>query len=74
MTIKEIPSLREILSTRSREFPHKVKLTNLEIDRKEINDWCMLNCIYLYKNYSYNPKSWEFSDDRDATLFILKWL
>jgi hypothetical protein len=70
-----IATVQEILATRARAiFPYrinfdKINYTTLPLMKK----WCEDNCKSLWRCESYHALYFQFEDDYDATMFMLKW-
>ena len=70
-----IASVQEILATRARAtFPYRINFeklgyTNLDPMKK----WCEENCQGLWRNEQYYAIYWQFEDEKDATMFMLRW-
>lgn len=69
----KIGSLNELLASRARaSFRYRVDFDS-RVDVNEINAWCEKNCRGLWrKNYTY-AVYYQFEDDYDATMFMLRW-
>lgn len=71
-------SIEQILATRARtSFSYKITfeqvlLTNIP----QMEDWCREYCQDLWRNHTFYMiygLCWQFSDEKDATMFMLRW-
>ena len=68
-------SIREILATRARAtFSHRI---NFETVGYEVVDkmksWCEENCQGLWRSETHYALYWQFEQERDAMMFMLRW-
>jgi len=68
-------SMNEILATRSRAtFNHRI---NFEVvgyqSLPKMKQWCEENCQGLWRCESLHALYFQFENDRDATMFMLRW-
>jgi len=70
-----ITTLNEILATRARAtFSHRINFDNIRQGNvKPMNEWCETNCLGLWRSETYHALYWQFDDERDATMFMLRW-
>jgi hypothetical protein len=70
-----IATLGEILTSRVRmEFRYRVNFEQASM--KNIDDmtsWCKENCKDLWRVNNNYSTYFQFSDDSDATMFMLRW-
>ena len=75
MVKNKVATLNEILATRARAmFPYRINFNKVghgNID--SMTEWCENNCKGLWRQETYHALYWQFSDDYDATMFMLKW-
>ena len=70
-----LPSIREVLATRARAtFNYRINfdliaLANLDTMRT----WCHEKCTGLWRCESTHALYFQFEDDYDATMFMLRW-
>ena len=71
----KVGSLNEILSSRSRAtFSHRVNFDTVGfMTLNKMKQWCEDNCNGLWRAESSYALYWQFEDDYDATMFMLKW-
>lgn len=72
----KVGSMNEILGTRVKiKYPHRVDfntgLTNGKID--DIKKWCDDNCKGIWNLHTAWACYIQFTDERDALLFALRW-
>lgn len=74
MSLK-IATLNDILATRSKMvWAHRINFESLAIaDVEEMKTWCEKNCSDLWRCEQYYALYFQFSDDKDATMFMLKY-
>jgi hypothetical protein len=67
--------LREILATRSRAtFAHRINFDKVGYDTlPKMKEWCESNCTGLWRNEQVHAIYFQFEDDYDATMFMLRW-
>lgn len=68
-------NLREILATRARAtFPHRINFDKVGYDTlPKMKEWCEANCKGLWRNEQVHAIYFQFEDDYDATMFMLRW-
>ena len=71
----KVGSLSEILSSRSRAtFSHRVNFDTVGfMTLNKMKQWCEDNCNGLWRAQSSYALYWQFEDDQDALMFMLKW-
>ena len=71
----KIGSLNEILATRVRTvYPYRVNFDNITRNQiEEMATWCINNCKDLWREEHYHALYFQFEDDYDATMFMLRW-
>jgi len=75
MAKTKVGSLNDILSTRSRAtFPYRVNFDAMKRTQiEEMAVWCINNCKGLWREEHYHAFYFQFEDDFDATMFMLKF-
>jgi len=75
MSKTEISTLGELLATRSRTvFPYQINFNSLGYTTlSEMKAWCETTCKGIWRCESTHALYFQFSDDYDATMFILRW-
>ena len=75
MAKTKIASLNELLATRARAvFPYRVnfdQITHAQIEEMAV--WCINNCRGLWREEHYHALYFQFTDERDAMMFMLKF-
>jgi hypothetical protein len=68
-------TLNEILATRSRAiFPYRINFQSVGYETlPAMKQWCENNCKGIWRNEQVHAIYFQFSDDYDATMFMLKW-
>jgi hypothetical protein len=71
----KIASINQILGTRARAmFRHRINFGSLpQATVEQMNDWCKQNCTGLWHSHHIYSLYWQFEDEKDATMFMLKW-
>jgi hypothetical protein len=71
----KVASVNEILATRARAtFSYRINFDNIKIGNvKPMNEWCESNCRGLWRSETYHALYWQFEDEQDATMFMLRW-
>lgn len=67
--------LREILATRARAtFSHRINFDTIGYDSMDLmRQWCNDNCTGLWRLEHVHALYFQFENDRDAMLFMLRW-
>lgn len=67
--------LKQILATRSRAtFSHRINFQTvgyLNID--QMKWWCEENCKGLWRCETHHALYWQFEDEKEAMMFMLRW-
>ena len=65
----------EILATRARNvFSHRINFDYVGLENKhEMNQWCEQNCRGIWRSETYFALYWQFTDEQDAMMFMLRW-
>ena len=71
----ETADIRKILATRARtKFAHRVDFKDLQQSRvDEMTQWCEKNCQGLWNSHNRFAHYFQFDNERDAMLFMLKY-
>jgi hypothetical protein len=71
----KIASVQEVLATRARAiFPHRINFQTIGCETlPEMKQWCEINCKGIWRNEQVHAIYFQFSDDYDATMFMLRW-
>jgi len=71
----KIASVQEVLATRARAiFPHRINFQTIRYETlPEMKQWCETNCKGIWRNEQVHAIYFQFSDDYDATMFMLRW-
>jgi hypothetical protein len=75
MAKTKVGSLNELLATRARAvFPYRVNFNNITRNQiEEMASWCINNCQGLWREEHYHALYFQFEDDYDAMMFMLKF-
>ena len=75
MAKTKIGTLNEILGTRSRAvFPHRINFEVVNYNNlSKMKQWCDDNCKGIWNCEHFHALYFQFSDDYDATMFMLRW-
>jgi len=75
MAKTKVASLNELLATRARAvFPYRVNFNQITIAQvEEMAVWCINNCQGLWREEHYHALYFQFEDDYDAMMFMLKF-
>jgi hypothetical protein len=68
-------TLNEILATRARTiFPYRINFQTVGYETlPAMKQWCEINCKDIWRTEQVHAIYFQFSDDYDATMFMLKW-
>jgi len=71
----KVGSVNEILATRSRAtFSHRINFQTLGyVTLPKMKEWCDENCLGLWRCQDIHALYFQFENERDATMFMLKW-
>lgn len=71
----KVSTLGELLATRARAvFPYRINFNKVDYSNLEsMRHWCNKNCKSLWRCESYHALYFQFEDDYDATMFMLRW-
>jgi hypothetical protein len=75
MAGNKIATLDAILVTRAKiKFPYRINFDNITHNQiEEMAVWCINNCTDLWREEHYHALYFQFADERDAMMFMLKW-
>jgi hypothetical protein len=75
MAKTKIGTIHEILSTRARAtFPYRVNFSEIKLAQvEEMAVWCINNCKGLWREEHHHALYFQFEDDYDAMMFMLKF-
>ncbi len=75
MAKTEIATLGELLATRARAmFPYRINFEQVGYETLPLmKAWCESNCKGIWRNEQVHAIYFQFSDDYDATMFMLRW-
>lgn len=70
-----IASVQEILATRARAiFPYRINFDKLGYENLDhMKNWCEQNCQSLWRCEHTYALYWQFENEKDATMFMLRW-
>jgi hypothetical protein len=70
-----VASVNEILATRARAtFSHRINFDNIQLANiDKMKAWCEDNCNDLWRSETYHALYFQFAEERDATMFMLRW-
>ena len=68
-------SLDEVLLTRAREiWTHRINFNQVGLENIHLmNQWCEQNCRGIWRAETQFALYWQFTDEYDATMFMLRW-
>ena len=71
----KVATLGELLATRARTvYPYRVNFNNISRNQiEEMSVWCINNCKEIWREEHYHALYFQFTDERDATMFMLKF-
>jgi hypothetical protein len=71
----KIANINEILATRARAtFSHRVNFDHVGYQMlPKMKQWCEDNCNDIWRAEHVHALYFQFADDRDATMFMLRW-
>ena len=70
-----LPSLEEVLATRARAtFPYRINFNRAGYENLPLmKSWCEDNCKSIWRSESVHALYFQFEDDYDAPMFMLRW-
>lgn len=71
----KLASLKEIMATRSRAtFSHRINFDTIGYESLDpMREWCKNNCTGLWRLEHVHALYFQFEDERDAMMFMLRW-
>jgi hypothetical protein len=71
----KVGSLNDILASRSRiTYRYRVNFDNIPLDNiTRMKEWCEQNCKGIWRAETFFALYFQFDDDNDATMFMLRW-
>jgi hypothetical protein len=71
----KIASVREIMATRARAtYSHRINFDAVGYSTlPAMKQWCEENCEGLWRNEQVHAIYWQFENERDAMMFMLRW-
>jgi hypothetical protein len=71
----KIASIQEILATRVRAtFSHRINFDRIGYGNLDpMREWCNDQCHGLWRCETTHALYWQFADEKDATMFMLRW-
>lgn len=71
----KVGSVSEILATRARAtFSHRINFLSIMTGNAEkMKAWCEENCEGLWRAETYHALYFQFAEERDAMMFMLRW-
>lgn len=68
-------SVQEIMATRARAtFSHRVNFQTVGyVTLPKMKQWCEEHCQGLWRCESFHAIYFQFDNDYDATMFMLRW-
>jgi hypothetical protein len=67
--------IKEVLRTRARSvYMYRINFQEVGfLTLNKMRQWCEDNCKGLWRAESVYALYWQFEDEHDATMFMLKW-
>lgn len=71
----KVASVNEILATRARAtFSHRINFDQVGYETlPKMKQWCEENCQGLWRAETTHALYWQFADEQDAMMFMLRW-
>lgn len=71
----KIDNLREVMASRARAtFSHRINFQTIGYETlPKMKQWCEDNCQGLWRNEQVHAIYFQFENDHDATMFMLRW-
>lgn len=68
-------SINEILATRARAtFSHRVNFDTIGYESMDqMRSWCEENCQGMWRMQHVHALYFQFEEERDAVIFMLRW-
>lgn len=73
--VVNIPKIHDILATRARAtFSHRVNFDTIGYESMDqMRQWCEENCRGLWRLQHVHALYFQFEEERDAVMFMLRW-
>ena len=73
--MRVLPNVREIMATRARAtFRYRINFQTIGYENKDrMKLWCHDNCRGLWRAEMYHALYFQFEEEQDATVFMLRW-
>ena len=70
-----LASVQEIMATRARAvFSYRINFQEVGYETlPKMKEWCEGNCTGLWRCEQYYAIYFQFEQERDATMFMLRW-
>ena len=71
----KVASVNEVLATRARAtFSYRINFESIQLGNVDkMKEWCEENCEGLWRSETYHALYFQFAEERDATMFMLRW-
>jgi len=71
----KVATLNNILATRAKMvYPYRVNFDGITHNQiQEMSVWCINNCKDIWREVHYHALYFQFADERDAMMFMLKF-
>lgn len=71
----KVASVNEILATRARAtFSYRINFLSIMVGNVDkMKAWCEENCQGLWRAETYHALYFQFAEERDVTMFMLRW-
>jgi hypothetical protein len=71
----KVATLDQLLSTRVRTvYPYRVNFDGITRDQiQEMDSWCTDNCKEIWREEHHYAHYFQFTDEHDAMMFMLKF-
>jgi hypothetical protein len=71
----KLSNLQEVMATRARAtFSYRINFQTVGHDTLiKMKEWSAENCQGLWRCESYHALYWQFEDEHDAMMFMLRW-
>jgi hypothetical protein len=71
----KIATLNDIIATRARAtFSHRINFETISYESlPNMKQWCEENCQGLWRSHTTHALYWQFEEERDAVMFMLRW-
>lgn len=71
----KVGSVDELLATRARAtFSYRINFLSIMVGNVDkMKAWCKDNCEGIWRSETYHALYFQFEQERDATMFMLRW-